>query len=52
MASTELFETAATVGIKESTLRRALKDLGCIKSKDGMEGGFSWELPPEALTEL
>jgi hypothetical protein len=52
MASTELFETAASVGIKERTLRRALKDLGCIKSKDGMEGGFSWELPPDALTEL
>lgn len=52
MASTELLETAASVGVKERTLRRALKDLGCINSKDGMEGGFSWELLPEALTEL
>lgn len=52
MASIELFETAHRVGIKEKTLRRAIKDIGCVKSKDGMEGGHFWKLPPETLTEL
>lgn len=45
LPSTELFEAADRMGIKEKTLRRALKDMGCRKMKDGMEGGFSWVLP-------
>jgi predicted DNA-binding protein (UPF0251 family) len=44
LPSKELFETADRMGIKQKTLRRALKDMGCRKRKDGMEGGFSWAL--------
>lgn len=51
MASTQLFDSARRVGIKEKTLRRAIKDLRCVKGKDGMKGGFSWALPPDASTE-
>ena len=44
LPSKKLFETADRMGIKQKTLRRALKDMGCRKRKDGMEGGFSWAL--------
>ena len=49
MASTDLFESAKRIGIKEKTLRRAMRDMGCVKSKDGMDGGFSWALPDQSV---
>lgn len=51
MASTQLFQSAKHIGIKEKTLRRAMKDMGCVKSKDGMDGGFSWALPDQPVTD-
>lgn len=48
MVSTELFESADRSGIKEKTLRRATKEMGCRKRKAGMDGGFYWALPGDA----
>jgi putative DNA primase/helicase len=36
---------ASDAGHSWATIRRALKALGCEKSKDGMDGGWAWRLP-------
>jgi hypothetical protein len=46
MAVTEVIETAEVYGISEKTLRRAQKELKIVPRKDGLKGGWVWELPP------
>lgn len=43
----EVLSNARDAGVSEKTLRRAAQDLGVIKSKTGMDGGWLWSLPPK-----
>jgi putative DNA primase/helicase len=45
----ELGKRAGELGISWATLRRAQKALGIKPRKEGMQGGWVWELPPKAL---
>jgi AAA domain-containing protein len=47
----EAEEHARAVGIAPRTLRRARKKLGVIAEKTGLEGGWTWRLPPEGGQE-
>ncbi len=48
----DLLEAASRFSIKEKTLRRAMKDIGCIKRKEGMNGPVWWRLPDGCSSEL
>jgi putative DNA primase/helicase len=52
MTFDELLEAAGKLSISASTLKRARKEIRCIKRKDGMTGPVYWRLPDDALTEL
>ncbi len=41
----KLFRDAKAIGISEKTLRRAKADLNINSFKDGLNGGWVWELP-------
>lgn len=45
----ELRKRADEIGIAWATMRRAQKGLGIEPRKEGMQGGWVWELPPKAL---
>ena len=41
----------AAAGFSWATLRRAKDELGVKARKEGIAGGWRWELPPKMLTE-
>jgi putative DNA primase/helicase len=47
MPSKDVFVNARGAGVAEKTLRRASQDLGVVKEKTGMDGGWLWKLPPK-----
>jgi hypothetical protein len=47
VAADEVKDMAKGEGIAERTLRRARKELGIKPVKSGMEGGWTWSLPPK-----
>jgi putative DNA primase/helicase len=47
MPSKDVFVNARGAGVAEKTLRRAAQDLGVVKSKVGMDGGWMWKLPEQ-----
>ncbi len=48
----DLFVTGKASGISRTTLRRAMKDTGCKRRKDGMTGPVYWRLPDGEETTL
>ena len=48
VASPDLRRRALGEGVTERTMRRARSALGCVKAKQGMAGGWTWELPNRA----
>jgi hypothetical protein len=44
MPAKDVFVNARGAGVAEKTLRRAAQDLGVVKSKTGMDGGWIWKL--------
>ena len=51
MPSIELFREAKAIGVADKTLRRAADNLGVLKNKSGMRGGWTWSLPPKMAKE-
>lgn len=47
MFAAEVFKRASGAGISEKTARRASKELGITPKKAGMNGGWTWDLPPK-----
>lgn len=50
MKASDVQEQAKQAGFSESQIQRASKALNVRKRKDGMDGGWVWELPPKATT--
>ncbi|MEY9525606.1 hypothetical protein ABIF70_006747 [Bradyrhizobium japonicum] len=45
VAANRIMQLASGAGISPTTLRRAAKKIGIIKSKGGYQGGWAWRLP-------
>ena len=47
----DLHKQATDAGVSKKCLRRAQAQLGVAKKKNGMKGGWVWELPPKMPSE-